>query len=216
MTLKKTSAPSVQEHQLIEDAKLRAATRAWVMTLCWMLSAVCCLPAAADEPASGEPVAGLQAELTAEQPVFQLGEPMPIRATLRNVGTTPLRVWPWCRPLQPPRIVVRLGESATLDLGAAFAEQERKWVLWDAAGARVDSQYAPQTCHFSEDDLLLLAPGESWSLVEDVTTYYPVQTAGSYVVRARYEHSRGAAARQPDEWAGMVVTAPLSIQVTSE
>lgn len=160
----------------------------------------------------GEPVAGLQAELSAEQGMFRLGEPMPIRCTLRNVGLEPLQVVKWCRPLQPPRIVVRLGDSATLDLGAAFAEQERRWALWDAAGRRVDSRVVPQSCEHA-GELLTLAPDERWSVVEPLNEYYPISSPGDYVVRARYEQFQQTGTEGAPVWTGTVLAAPLAIRI---
>lgn len=176
-----------------------------------LLGAAWCLSVQADEVKPGEAVEGLQVELSAEQPVFRLGEPMPVRCTLRNVSSTPLQFVKWCHPLQPPRISVQLGASGTLDLTAAFAEQERRWVLWDTAGQRVDSQVPPQLCE-GAGELLTLAPGEAWSTVEDLAEYYPGVTPGSYVVRIRYEQPQQMTI-DPPLWTGVVSAQPLAIEV---
>jgi len=182
-----------------------------IVVLSGVVGTAWCSPIQAGELKPGEAVAELQAELSAEQPAFRLGEPMPIRCTLRNVSAAPLQFVKWCRPLQPPRISVQLGASGTLDLTAAFAEQERRWVLWDTVGQRVDSQVPPQTCE-GAGELMTLAPGEAWSAVEDLAEYYPGVIPGSYVVRVRYEQLQHMTI-DPPLWTGMVSAEPLTIQV---
>ena len=79
---------------------------------------------AAGLPERGKPVNGLQAMLEPAQTAYRIGAPMPVRAVLRNVGATTLKLVPWCKPLQPPLVVVTITtESATLDMGQAAGEE---------------------------------------------------------------------------------------------
>ena len=68
---------------------------------------------------------------------------------------------------------------------------------------------------YSDSELIVLEPGQAWSVVDDLSAYYRIEKAGRYLVRAEYYSDRGTQLRLPDEWYGTVMSNELTIDITT-